>query len=139
LAKLLPYPAERDWRSRADDVLVYGSSILLGRKFYIADKLVRYHVHENNLSREAMTDEAALWRHDFAVVRMIRHLGGAGLTEQGEWHNLILREFKIKPRLLPGDLDLYLHMVDKHVPWRRRFKCKSRLREVARRLETVKI
>jgi glycosyltransferase involved in cell wall biosynthesis len=138
LAKILPYPAEDDWKTRADDVLVYGSSVLLGRKYYIADRLVRYHVHGNNNWRNATVGEMTLWRHDFAVTRVIHYFGGTVLMEQREWHTLILREFKIKPRLLPGDVDLYLHMIDKHVPWRRRFKCKSRIRQHARLLETVK-
>jgi glycosyltransferase involved in cell wall biosynthesis len=137
LAKLLPCPFEDDWRMRADDVLVYGSSVLLGRKYYVADKLVRYHVHPDNGWFGAKVDETAEMRHDLAVARMIHHFGGTVLTEQREWHNLILREFKTKPRLLPGDLKLYLHMVDKHVLWRRRFKYKSRLRRHARQIETV--
>jgi len=138
LAKLLPYPFEDDWRIRADDILVYGSSVLLGRKYYVADKLVRYHVHPDNGWHGAKVDETAEFRHDLAVVQMIHHFGGTVLTEQREWHNLILREFKTKPRLLPGDVELYAHMIKKNVLWRRRLKYKFRLRRHARQLETVK-
>jgi glycosyltransferase involved in cell wall biosynthesis len=138
LARILPYAWEDDWGTRADDVLVYGSSVLLGRKYFVADPLVRYHVHGHNNFRNVKPDGMEQWRHDFAVTRLIHHFGGTVLSGEREWHNLILREFKIKPRLLAADEDLYLHMIEQYVPWRRRFKAKSRIRQHARQLGTVR-
>lgn len=45
---LLPYPFESDWRTRADDVLVLGTSILGFEKVYLPSIRVGYRVHGNN-------------------------------------------------------------------------------------------
>lgn len=50
LQKILPMPEVflRDWRVRADDCLVWGSSLAGGYKCYFDKLLVRYRVHNNN-------------------------------------------------------------------------------------------
>lgn len=48
LEKILPYPRESCWKTRADDVLVLGSSIMGAHKYHLGDQLVRYRVHEKN-------------------------------------------------------------------------------------------
>jgi glycosyltransferase involved in cell wall biosynthesis len=40
-----------DWKTRADDCLVLGGSILGAHKFYIADRLVNYRIHDRNQTR----------------------------------------------------------------------------------------
>jgi glycosyltransferase involved in cell wall biosynthesis len=45
---LLPYPREEDWVTRADDVLVYGASIIGSQKLYLAGIGVNYRIHESN-------------------------------------------------------------------------------------------
>jgi glycosyltransferase involved in cell wall biosynthesis len=50
--RLLPAHAlYNDWRTRADDCLVLGGPILGAHKFYIADTLVNYRIHNNNVMR----------------------------------------------------------------------------------------
>ncbi|MFM2096571.1 MAG: hypothetical protein RIS70_3695 [Planctomycetota bacterium] len=44
----LPYPLESDWRTRADDVLVYGCDFAGGKKYYLAQPLVHYRIHSHN-------------------------------------------------------------------------------------------
>ncbi len=46
--KILPIPLEKDWISRADDCLIYGTSILGVNKYYCSKPLVEYRVHGNN-------------------------------------------------------------------------------------------
>ena len=46
--KILPLPLEEDWRTRADDCLVFGASLVGARKHYLAQPLVRYRVHDRN-------------------------------------------------------------------------------------------
>ncbi|MGB8853813.1 MAG: glycosyltransferase [Pirellulales bacterium] len=46
--KLLPIPLESDWRIRADDCLVWGSSLAGARKMHLDGTLVHYRIHENN-------------------------------------------------------------------------------------------
>jgi glycosyltransferase involved in cell wall biosynthesis len=48
LLSLLPYPHEQDWKTRADDVLVFGSSIGGARKLYAPSLGVGYRTHGNN-------------------------------------------------------------------------------------------
>lgn len=48
LRKVLPLPLEDDWRIRADDCLVYGTSLAGARKYYLAEPLVDYRVHGGN-------------------------------------------------------------------------------------------
>src|SRR5690606_30874791 len=46
--ELLPYPYEKDWITRADDVIVFGSSILNARKACLGTLGIAYRVHEAN-------------------------------------------------------------------------------------------
>ena len=48
LKKVLPIPLEQDWITRADDCLVWGTSIVGAQKYYLAIPLVKYRVHGNN-------------------------------------------------------------------------------------------
>ncbi len=48
LDPFLPLPLEDDWRLRADDCLVWGSSLAGAHKYYLAEPLVRYRVHGSN-------------------------------------------------------------------------------------------
>ena len=49
LNKILPLPFLEEWRTRADDCLVYGSSLVGARKYFIPQALIKYRVHKNNL------------------------------------------------------------------------------------------
>ena len=48
LQKILPIPFTDDWRVRADDCLIWGSSLVGARKMYLAEPLVRYRIHNTN-------------------------------------------------------------------------------------------
>ena len=49
LKSFLPlYEIEAAWRTRADDILVWGASLYGATKFYFHEALVRYRVHGNN-------------------------------------------------------------------------------------------
>ena len=48
LEAFLPLGLEQDWRTRADDCLVFGAAMVGGHKYFLADPLVRYRVHERN-------------------------------------------------------------------------------------------
>lgn len=61
---LLPYPAEDDWITRADDVLIYGSSIIGAHKLYVASLGISYRIHSSNnfIGRNVSPHELADWR-----------------------------------------------------------------------------
>jgi glycosyltransferase involved in cell wall biosynthesis len=46
--KIFPYPFEADWKSRADDVIVYASSIISSHKLYLPSLNIGYRTHPNN-------------------------------------------------------------------------------------------
>jgi len=48
LKRFLPCPLESDWKVRADDVLVFGSSLAGGRKYFLDEITIEYRVHKNN-------------------------------------------------------------------------------------------
>ncbi len=57
--KIFPYPFESDWKSRADDVIVFASSIISLRKLYLPSINVGYRTHPNNgyLNRTISAEE----------------------------------------------------------------------------------
>jgi len=46
--KIFPYPFESDWKSRADDVIVYASSIISSHKLYLPALNIGYRTHQSN-------------------------------------------------------------------------------------------
>ncbi len=48
LKKVLPIPYLEDWRVRADDCLVWGTSLVGAKKFYMSKPLVMYRIHKSN-------------------------------------------------------------------------------------------
>jgi glycosyltransferase involved in cell wall biosynthesis len=46
--KIFPYDDEKNWITRADDVIVYASSIMGMKKKYVPNILVYYRVHDSN-------------------------------------------------------------------------------------------
>lgn len=48
LKKILPLPYLEDWRVRSDDCLIWGSSIVGARKFYMYQPSIRYRIHKSN-------------------------------------------------------------------------------------------
>lgn len=68
--KLLPLPLEGDWRTRADDVLIYGSAIAGASKCYLPTLTVGYRVHGSNGFYGRTLSEADELRHQMRVERL---------------------------------------------------------------------
>lgn len=68
--KLLPHPFESDWRTRADDVLVYGAAIAGASKCYLPTLTVGYRVHGNNGFYGRQLSEAQELRHQMRIERL---------------------------------------------------------------------
>ena len=79
LEKILPSPYLDDWRTRADDCLVLGASVVGARKFYLNETLVRYRVHEGNSFYGKPYGKYRVYQHRLAVNRflemIIRRMG----------------------------------------------------------------
>lgn len=77
LRKLLPIPLEEDYRIRADDCLVWGSSLAGARKMHLAGTLVHYRSHGNNLFHgKQWSDADSRYRRSLAVNRLWQHFDG---------------------------------------------------------------
>lgn len=87
-----------EWRSQADDWLVYGSALLGARKYFLAEPAVTYRVHGGNayiaMARQTAASESlrySLRKH--AMLRHYRELAGldGGALRYAKY------EFKTKP------------------------------------------
>ncbi len=74
LERILPLPFVDDWRTRADDCLVFGASLVGARKRFLAQPLVRYRVHSNNHFCGRKPDPAATYRRRLAINRLFEYL-----------------------------------------------------------------
>lgn len=79
--KIFPYPFESDWRSRADDVIVYASSIISSRKLYLPSINIGYRTHPNNgyLNRIISAEENERRR---AALKQLFHWYGSRFSMQ---------------------------------------------------------
>ena len=67
---LFPYPFEPDWRTRADDVIVYGAGIFGYAKCYVPDMGVGYRVHSDNFFYGKVFSGSDLIRHEMVKDRL---------------------------------------------------------------------
>lgn len=58
LEPFMPLPLESDWRARADDCLAYGCSVAGAHKYFMAEPLVRYRIHDRNIFQAARREAA---------------------------------------------------------------------------------
>jgi glycosyltransferase involved in cell wall biosynthesis len=96
-AEILSLPKDfwPEWKTRADDCLVYGSGVLGAHKYFLADPTVRYRVHEKNrwMGRKEHLSDAL--RHVWRVRRVIEHFWRKILGGEITAMSVIL-EFKSK-------------------------------------------
>jgi glycosyltransferase involved in cell wall biosynthesis len=74
LEKILPLPFIEDWRIRADDCLVFGSSLAGARKYYLAQPLVRRRVHDDNRFVGCSPAKFATYRRRLAINTLFAYL-----------------------------------------------------------------
>jgi glycosyltransferase involved in cell wall biosynthesis len=74
LEKILPLPFLEMWRTRADDCLVFGASLAGARKYYLAQPLVRYRVHDQNQFFGHASNKFAVYRRRLAINALFQHM-----------------------------------------------------------------
>lgn len=105
----LPPELQRDWRTFADDCLVYGASVHGAHKKYLAAVTVGYRVHDKNVSGVQRSGVAQM-RHEYRVQRLLdHHARSAGFRDDSLC--LVKYEFNTKPRPSAWELGLYLELV----------------------------
>jgi glycosyltransferase involved in cell wall biosynthesis len=114
LARFLPCALEARWRTRADDVLVMGASLMGGRKLQLGQRLVRYHVHGNNQWFGREDDRLSLFRGGQARCHLTVHLlDGLALASlpANRLAVELLREFRSAPRPRFADARHYVKLI----------------------------
>ena len=74
IKKILPLPFLEEWRTRADDCLVLGSSLVGARKYFIPQPLIKYRVHENNYWRNKAYSLPEKLRRRLAIEQLMKYI-----------------------------------------------------------------
>lgn len=108
MARLLALPPERarDWMSRPDDCLVYGSDILGAHKVYLAEPMVLHREHGSNALKSFGRSPLKVYRHVIGSERMLEfYRRQAGVTPR--WLRMAKAEFRTKPAPTWQELCIY--------------------------------
>ena len=120
LGRILPLRFDTEWRTRADDCLVFGSSIVGARKFFLGRPLVRYRIHGENRFHGRVRNPHTDYQRRLAVNRLIQHfvieMGyGPGLDDH------VHREFRTIERPTRREFRDYREIAWRsRQPWHRR-------------------
>ncbi len=121
LDKLLPLPACGDWRTRADDCLIFGSSLAGARKYRLAQPLVNYRIHGANAFAGRRADPRADYRRRLAINRLFHHLVERFGYDADRLPELAHREFQTIPAPTFRQLSDYTRLVlTSRLRWLRR-------------------
>lgn len=100
--KIVPIVFEKDWITRADDCLIWGSSIFGAKKYYCSKSLILYRVHGSNFYYGKNFSTDYLYKREFNINKLFNLLkNSAGISD--EIIDLVSMEYKTR-----GDKDFEL-------------------------------
>ena len=111
LEEILPLPFVDRWRIRADDCLVFGSSLVGARKYFLAQPLVRYRVHARNRFFGRDQDKFTSYRRRLAINTLFEHFRRKLCYDPERFGELVHREFRTISRPTFRDLRHYSKLV----------------------------
>jgi len=118
LRQVLPYPHTSAWQTRADDVLVLGSSIIGAHKYHLERPLVQYRLHGQNHFAGKTWSPAYKMQYSLEVNRMIQWYVQKMGYELSTLARLSPKEFRTIERPRVKELIHYLRMAMHYsVPW----------------------
>jgi len=107
LNQILPIPFEKDWITRADDCLIWGSSVVGAKKYYYNDPLVLYRVHGDNAFYDKKISDVYLYKREISINRLFTFfINKLGLNDK--ILNFISLEFKSRN---PKDYKLLIRYI----------------------------
>lgn len=109
--KILQLPSDqiKEWKTRPDDCLFYGSDILGGHKYYLAKALVLHREHANNALQEFSNSPIKNARYAMRVEKMLAHYRMmAGFSKN--WLKMAKYEFRTKPQPSGSECWIYCNM-----------------------------
>lgn len=106
-ARCLDVPPELvdEWRMCADNALVFGTSMLLGRKYYLPTGDVLYRIHGSN-GWGIKPSADARFLNAARSEKLVEHYAKASGISRSSWH-LVIAEFKTKPDMAWEELRRY--------------------------------
>lgn len=93
LDAFMPLHLESSWRVRADDCLVYGTSLVGAKKYYLAKPLVSYRVHNANNCFGKQFDDDYLFKYEFSKKQLINHISCKVFIDKDNILDLVSNEF----------------------------------------------
>ncbi len=74
LDKILPLPFEKDWKIRADDVLVWGASLVGAKKYKYKKSLIKYRIHSSNYFYGKKYDITYHYHRQINIIKMFKYI-----------------------------------------------------------------
>lgn len=108
----LPESQIQQWKTRPDDCLFYGSDILGGHKYYLADALVLHREHTNNALQEFINSPIKTAQYAIRLEKMLDYYR-TSIGFSPTWLKLAKNEFRTKPRPQFSELWIYCFMAIK--------------------------
>ncbi len=110
LRNILPYPFESAWITRADDVLIFATSVLGAGKYHLENHLVDYRLHDSN--RFARRELTATQKMQYAlrVNQLLTWYTERAGYDRTQLPRLLHREFRTWERPSLREMHSYLQM-----------------------------
>jgi glycosyltransferase involved in cell wall biosynthesis len=71
--KILPYPYPEDFKTRADDAIIFASSLVGAQKLALPSIQIGYRIHQNNNFSGTNISESQSKKHDIAINRLFKY------------------------------------------------------------------
>jgi hypothetical protein len=108
--RILPFPFESEWRIQADNVLVYGASVLGAHKYGLGESLIERRVHGSNLYFGRRMDPRQSMRFELIKNRLIAWYARLAGYDLADLPRLLPREFRTIARPTLREYRRYLRM-----------------------------
>ena len=108
--RILPLPLAEHWRTSADEALVYGSSLVGARKYFLGEPLVNYRIHGQNAWFGRGYDPKDRLFRGLEVLRLVETLRNRFDLPKSLAH-LAHHEFRTIPEPSPHEYKDYVRLV----------------------------
>jgi glycosyltransferase involved in cell wall biosynthesis len=112
LNKILPLPFLEEWRISADVCLVYGSSLVGAKKYFMPKPLIKYRVHEHNYYYGRFFSTSNKFKKKLAAEQLIQYILKKNYYYSNFYH-LIYKEYKTLPSPDFKTTKFYLNLLNR--------------------------
>ena len=127
LERIFPLDQVRGWRTCADEALVYGSSLVGARKYFLGEPLIRYRIHGENHwfgKKYSASDRLLRGLEVLRLVEVLRLREGLPVSLAHIAHH----EFRTIEKATATDYSAYKTLVNTStIGWRRKLRVRSAL------------